>query len=404
MNNFKRFLVVLLVFLLLIPVFNNKYKSDEVVSELNIENHNRVVETVTTDSTLDKLKNNCKSYYLLDPTTNIVIAKHNENDRHQIASMTKIMTAIIVFDKIKEGNISYDTMVNISKNASNVEGSKILLDCNSSHSVDNLLKSLIVASANDSAIALAEHISGSEEGFVTLMNDRANILKLENTKFCNVTGLPSDNQYSCSKDVAIMLNELMKNEKYFKYCSIWLEDYVHPSGRKTTMTNTNKLIKHYNGCDAGKTGYTSCAKHCLCASAKRNNTRFISCVIGAESSKERFFIASELLNYGFNNYTNKVIFNKNQKVATVNIKGAKNNNIDVFAKEDITVFSKNNTKIDYDIEIIQEQIKAPISSGTVVAKAVVTSNNKKCEYDLVITEDVLEKDYLDSLNDIFINW
>lgn len=376
--------------------YQDKYSNSQQVS-LKINVNNKV--------DFEKLKNNCKSYYLVEPTTNTVLASNNENERHKIASMVKIMTSLIVFDEIKEGRQTLDTMVTISENSSKMGGSQLFLDKDTKHKLGDLLKSVVVCSANDSAVALAEHIAGSEEAFVAKMNEKAKNLGMENTLFCNATGLPKENQYSTAKDVSLMFRELLKNDKYYEFCKVWLEEYTHPDGRKTSMTNTNKLVRFYSGCDAGKTGYTDEALHCLTATAKRDNMRVIAVMIGANSSSERFDGVSGLFNYAFANYKNAVVINKNDKVATVKVVGGREKSIDLLAKEPITVFSKIDAKPEFKGNVELNSVKAPIKKGDTIAKLKVMDKNNNVQYfDLIASGDIDKANYLDSVNDIFGNW
>lgn len=372
---------------------NSGYQNASVLN--NIENKN---------VQLEKLNDKCKAYYLVEYESGKVLSSFNEDEKYQIASMVKIMSASIVFDKIKEKKLGLEESVEISERASQIEGSKVLLDKGSKHKVKDLLKSVIVCSANDSVLALAEKIAGTEENFVDLMNEKVTKLGLKNTKFVNATGLPLENQYSTARDVAIMLKDLMQNPLYFEYCKIWLEDYNHPSGRKTSMTNTNKLIKYYKGCDSGKTGYTSVAKHCLAASASRNNTRFISVCIGGNTSKERFYTVSELFNYGFTNYSNRVIVNKGQKVGEVKILGGNKKTVPILAKENISIFAKNNEKIKYDYEVVSLNVKAPIKKGQKVALLRLKTEGYVKDFELVAGENIEKQNYINSINDILTFW
>lgn len=382
--------------------YNGKEKgneSDEVKNSAGIK--------IDTSSIADfeKINNNCKAYYLIEPITGTVIASNNENERLKIASMVKIMSALLVFEEIKAGRLSYDTDIVISENASKMGGSQIFLDTNSVHKADALLKSVIVASANDSCVALAEHVAGSESAFVDKMNAKAKELGMNDTLFDNCTGLPTENQYSSAKDVSVMFRKLLQNDKYFDFCKVWLEDYTHPDGRKTCMTNTNKLIRFYKGCDAGKTGYTKEAMHCLSATANRNNMRVVAVVIGANGSKERFSDVSSMFNYAFANYKNAVVKNKDEVVANVKVVGGREKNIDLVAKQPITVFSKANEKPVYKTEIEQLSLKAPIKKGDVLAKVKITDKNNNVSYfELTAIKDIEKATYLDSVDDIFGNW
>lgn len=248
-----------------------------------------------------------KASILIDMDSNKVLYEHDATAQMPVASIVKLMTIMLTFEHIDNGSISLDDKVMVSENASGMGGSQIFLDANCEYNLGELLKSVIVCSANDSSVALAEHIAGSESGFVQLMNSRADEMGLKNTNYINCTGLPVDNQYSCALDVAKILKNVLQYQKYHEYCSIWLEDFQHPSGRTTEMTNTNRLSRFYEGCIGGKTGSTSEAGYCLAVGAKRNNLSLISVVLGATTTKDRFKSASDLLNYGFANYENYII-------------------------------------------------------------------------------------------------
>ncbi|MBQ7880291.1 MAG: D-alanyl-D-alanine carboxypeptidase [Clostridia bacterium] len=248
-----------------------------------------------------------KASILIDMDSNNVLYENNATTRMPVASIVKLMTIMLTFEQVEAGAISLDDKVMVSENSSGMGGSQIFLDANCEYNLGELLKSVIVCSANDSSVALAEHIAGSESGFVDKMNARAKEMDLNNTNYINCTGLPADNQYSCALDVAKILKNVLSYEKYHEYSSVWLENFEHPSGRTTEMTNTNRLSRFYEGCIGGKTGSTSEAGYCLAVGAKRNNLSLISVVLGANTTKERFKSASDLLNYGFANYENHTI-------------------------------------------------------------------------------------------------
>ena len=250
---------------------------------------------------------NTKASILIDMDSKQVLHDHNSTKRLPVASIVKLMTIMLTFEHIESGAISLDDKVIISENASGMGGSQIFLDANCEYQLGELLKSVIVCSANDSSVALAEHISGSESSFVAIMNQRAREMNLENTNYINCTGLPADNQYSCALDVSKILCNVLSYDKYHEYSSIWLEDFQHPSGRTTEMTNTNRLSRYYDGCIGGKTGSTNEAGYCLAVGAKQNNLSLVSVVLGANTTKERFKSASDLLNYGFSHFENHII-------------------------------------------------------------------------------------------------
>ena len=340
-----------------------------------------------------------KSAYLMEYDTGEVLYARKETEARPIASMVKIMTLLCIYDSVSEGKISLDDDVHISNRAASMGGSQVFLDANTTHKAENLIKSIIICSANDSCVAMAEHISGSVEIFIEKMNKKAEQLGLVNTYFVNCTGLPAINQFSCAVDVANMFRALIKYENFFTHSRIWMEDYVHPDGRVTGMTNTNKLSRFYEGCDGGKTGFTAEAMHCLCATAKRGDTRYISVVIGASDSKKRFAEVSEMLNYAFANYENKVLLDVDSFNET-EIKCGKVNTVKYAPDKKLVCFGKRGT-VNAEIQTELYEIKAPILKGDVVGKAYAISNGVTVgECNLVATEDVEKKGYWDYLLEI----
>ncbi len=339
----------------------------------------------------DSLTPNCKASVLIDCGTGSVLYESNQNKALPIASVTKLMTILLTLEEINKGNLSTEDVVNVSSNAAGMGGSQVFLDANTEHSVSNLLKAVIVASANDASVALAEHISGSEQEFVSKMNNRANELGLVNTNFVNCTGLPASNHYSCAIDVANIMREVVKNPLYFQYSGIWMEDYPHPSGRVTEMANTNKLIRNYNGCDAGKTGSTNEAGFCLCATAQRNNMRLISVVLGADSSANRFADASAQFDWGFSNYESTQLVNSLENLANqIDLQKASENQINVKAEEDYWALCKKGDSKQYEVNYeFPESVKAPIFKGDVVGKIIVTKDGiVEKEINIVANEDI----------------
>lgn len=312
----------------------------------------------------------CKAAYLCEYSSGTVAYAKNETERLPIASMCKIMTLLLSFEAVDSGNLSYEEMIPVSENASGMGGSQVFLGNNLSYRADELMKSVAVCSANDSCVALAERISGSEGLFVERMNERARELGAENTLFANCTGLPKEPQYSCAKDVSLMLRELLKHKKYFEFSKIWLEDFSHPDGRTTTITNTNKLIRFYDGCDGGKTGFTSQAGFCLAATAKRGDMRLISVVIGAENSDKRFQSVKNMLNYAFATYECRKIVDEKPLDQKLFVRGSKQKEISVLAERPLTVFVKKGEQADAKAEFIMKDLKAPIGQGEEVGEAI----------------------------------
>jgi D-alanyl-D-alanine carboxypeptidase len=347
-----------------------------------------------------------KAAYAMDYDTGTVIFAENENARLPIASMVKIMTTLLAFEAIDRGELSYNEKLTISADSAGMGGSQIFLDADSEHTIESLIKSVVVASANDSCHALAERIGGSEQGFVKLMNKRAAELSMTNTHFSNCSGLPAVDTYSSAKDVSTMFRELLSHERYFEFCAVWLEDYVHPDGRTTTMTNTNKLIRFYKGCDSGKTGFTSEAMFCLSASAKRGDMRVIATVIGAPDSKKRFSGVSDLFNYAFGSYENKVIYEKGVALPeTVEVVKGRTDALQVVPERNVSAFTqRGEDNVIVNVEL-PEKISAPIKKGDAVGRAVIVRDGVVIgEVTLLAAEDVEKARLIDYIKRITSNW
>ncbi|MBO7344868.1 MAG: D-alanyl-D-alanine carboxypeptidase [Clostridia bacterium] len=359
------------------------------------------------DNSVDVLDFKSKAVYLVNPETNTVIFEKNQNEKLPIASMCKVMTLLICFDALKSKEISLDELIMVSENASSMGGSQVFLESNAEYLAGDLIKSIVVASANDACVAMAERLFGSEESFVEKMNEKARELSMNNTVFTNCTGLPKPGQYSSAKDVAIMYNELQKYEEYHRFAKIWTDKIIHPNNRETIITNTNKLSRFYEGCDGGKTGYTSEAGHCLVASAFRNAMKLICVVISAPDSKTRFFEVSSMFNYGFSNYVNKLMIdNKTPLDITVQVQGGKKESVEVVAERPIYIFTKKNEQRNVEIDFNPiENIKAPLHKGDCVGELNVYENGIEIySVKVLANEDVLTKTYLDVIKDIGKLW
>ena len=329
-----------------------------------------------------------KSACLMDKRTGEMLYGQQENTEFPIASMVKIMTALLTFEEIEKGNLSFDEKITIGENAAGMGGSQMFLDRGLQYPVTDLLKGVIVVSANDACVALAERISGSEEAFVAKMNERATELQMQHTRFVNATGLPKEGGYSTAHDVALMLRELTNHEHYYDYSKIWLEEYVHPDGRITTLTNTNKFVRFYEECDGGKTGFTSEAKFCLAACATHGDTKLISVVIGAEDSKTRFAESKRLLSYGFANYKTEVMVKKDEAVFRAPVRGAKVKEISCAAAEDVALLRKTGQNSENaEVKTVFYDVKAPVKIGDVVGECTVTEGDKVCCVKFIAAEN-----------------
>lgn len=347
-----------------------------------------------------------KSIILVDYNSGEVLKEDNADEKLPIASMVKMMTLLLTFEEMDKGNLTLDTKITTTENASGMGGSQVFIDPYVTYTAEQMIKSVIMASANDASVALAEHISGSEDTFVKKMNERAKALGMTNTLYANCTGLPEPEQYSSARDVSILMKELLKHDIYFNYSTIWMDELIHPSGRKTELVNTNKLTRYYKGCDAGKTGSTSEAGYCLCASAKRDDMRLISVVIGSKTGQDRFNESASLFNYGFANFENKNIISSTTPLGNIEVKRAKINEIEYYAEKSFYGLCKKGETDAFKTEIeLDDSISAPIKAGEKIGTITVIKDGQvKEEIAIVVKEDVKVLSYGESIKKIASNW
>ncbi|MBQ3020612.1 MAG: D-alanyl-D-alanine carboxypeptidase [Bacilli bacterium] len=330
-----------------------------------------------------------KGNILIEYNTGEVLMDNNSFLHTPPASMTKMMTLLIAMEKIDSGKIKLSDVVTVSENAANMGGSQVYLQAGDEITLDNLIKSICIASANDSAVALAEYIAGTEEKFVKMMNEKVKELGLSNSNFENVHGLDSENHYSCPYDMAMIAKELLKHEKILEYSSIYEEYLKKPDGSSVWMVNTNKLIRYYKGLDGLKTGFTNTAGYCLTATAKRNDMRLISVVMGSETSEERSKETIELLDYGFNNYKLKTIFDSNTKIGSIKVKNGKKDYVDLKLVNDVVDLTTLDSEAKYDHKLKIKDVEAPINVGDIVGKLELYKDGKKIKsYDITVKESI----------------
>lgn len=359
-----------------------------------------------TASAETELASGCKSAYLMDFNSGECIYNLNETQHVPIASVCKVMTLSLCFEAISEGRLSLEDNVLVSDNAAGMGGSQVFLDSGLEYPVEQLIKSIIVCSANDSCVALSEKIAGSETEFVARMNKKAEELGCMDTVFANCTGLPRETQYACAKDVAVMFKNLLQYEEYFNYSKIWLEDFAHPDDRITSMTNTNKLLKRYSYCDGGKTGYTNEAGFCLASTAKRNDLRLISVVLGGASSEDRFDSSVKMFEYGFANYKNKIVLDKN---VTLNdefaVSCGKKETFAVRPERNSYIFSSINAAPEITYNIKSSDVKAPVVKDQVVGVIEVFKDGVLADsVNVVAAEDVAKAGFVDYFKRNLKNW
>lgn len=341
---------------------------------------------------------NAKSAILVEASTGEVIFEKNADEKLVPASMTKMMSMLLVLEAIENNIINWDQIVTVSENASKMGGSQILLETGEKMSVKDLFKGVAIASGNDAILALAEASYGSEEVFVSKMNKKASELGLKNTNFKNPHGLDAADHYSSARDMSIIARELSKHEKVFEFTSLY-DDYLRKNtDREIWLVNTNKLVKFYDGVDGLKTGFTNGAGYCITATAKKNGMRIIAVVMGEPTSKMRNKEISEMLDYAFAHYSSKNLF-KNNILGNYAVDGGKKEYIKVSFQEMPTVVKKkgdSKKNITYDVKI--SNLKAPIKKGDVVGKLIIKDNgNVVRTVNLTALEDNLKINFFELL-------
>ncbi|MDD4706172.1 MAG: D-alanyl-D-alanine carboxypeptidase [Bacilli bacterium] len=347
------------------------------------------------------------SSILMEQSTGKVLYEKKSNEKLSPASMTKIMTLLLIMEALDKEKITLKDDVLITNNAASMGGSQVFLESGSKIKAEELIKSIAIASANDASVAMAEHIAGTNEEFVKKMNKRCKELGCTSTNFMNVHGLDEINHYSSAKDMTIIARELLKHEKILNYTSIYEEYLNKPDGTSTWMVNTNKLIKYYSGLDGLKTGFTDKAGYCLTATAMRNNMRLISVVMKSPTTKDRSNDTVELLNYGFSNFKLKIILDTKHNLGTIEILNGKKENVGIRLIENATNLENMNEEKKYTYNIITGKIKAPVKIGDVVGHLEIIENNKVINrVNITVKENINKANiwdlYIRNLNNILI--
>ena len=324
------------------------------------------------------LAENAKSAILIDASTGNIIYETNAHEKLAPASMTKMMSMLLIMEAIDRGELKWNQMITASENASSMGGSQILLETGEKMSVKDLFKGIAVASGNDAVVALSEAIAGTEDEFVKRMNQRAKELGLQDTNFKNPHGLDTANHYSSSYDMSLIAKELVKHEKVLEFTSIY-EDYLREGQKnKVWLVNTNKLVRFYDGLDGLKTGYTKEAGYCLTSTAKRGDTRFITVVMGEPDTKTRNSETTSMLDYAFSQYESEKIFSKDNAVGTVRVDLGKTETVKLFPMEDVSVLNKkseNKKNVNYELKV--NHLSAPIKKGEKVGELILKVEGEK---------------------------
>ena len=329
------------------------------------------------------------SAVLIERETGSVLYARGETDRRPPASVTKVMTLLLVAEAVDNGTIALDDMVTGSERAASMGGSQIWLEVGEQLSVSDMIKCVAVVSANDCAVALAEHLYGSEAAFVERMNERAEELGLENTHFTNCTGLFDDTaHYTCALDIAVMSRELLSHEWIKDYTTIWMDSI---RDGKSELTNTNKLVRYYEGCTGLKTGYTSTAMYCLSASAERDGTEYIAVIMHAESIESRNADASALLDYGFANYTLCPLTDGSElPQVTVELGEAESVGTVCDGGGAVLLRTRDAVGITRSVEL-HERVAAPVQAGDVLGKLVVSNSSGPLAEVPLLASDSVER-------------
>lgn len=358
---------------------------------------------------VSELASSAKAAYLVENTTGKVIYAKHETDKLYPASMTKMMGLLLIFESLHNKKISWEDTVSASEYAASMGGSQVFLEPGESMSVKDMVKSICIASANDAMVAMAEKLGGTNDGFVKMMNEKAKDLKLENTHFMNATGLHDPDHYTCAKDMSIIARALIAEggEELLKITSTYDAYIREDSDKKFWLVNTNKLLKQYEGVDGLKTGFTSEAMSCITVTAKRKDLRLVAVAMGEPSSKERNAEIKRMLDYGFSQFAQGLLYAKGTKLQAHTLENGKPDHVNLVIKSDLVyVFPKGSEPKETakDIEITKNAL--PYKTGETIGKVKVTmSDGYVMEADLTVDHDVAPLDYTDifmkAFSDVF---
>lgn len=382
-----------------LPTFAIVEAGSEEIQDDVMETVKSVAQPVTTNANFNFTS---KSQILMEMSTGKVIYENNADDKSYPASVTKIMTLLLIMEAIDSGKISYDDKVVCSENASTMGGSQIWFQPGEELTIDEALKCICVVSANDVCVAMAEHIGGNEENFVQMMNDKANALGMKGTNFVNCHGIDDENHYTTARDIAIMSRELMSNHPDItKYTTIWMDSI---RGGTFDLSNTNKLIRYYEGATGLKTGYTSTALYNLSATATKNDMSLVAVVLTAPSSDVRNEEAKQLLNYGFANYQIQKLCNKGEVIDSIKVNKYLDKEVEVVLENDINLLNEKGNKIEYDKKITMDKnINAPLKKGDKVGEVTYLDLNgmEVGKTNIIVHEDIPKSGMLEYIKYAF---
>ena len=353
-----------------------------------------------------ELASNAKSAIMIEASTGKILYEKNSRENLPMASMTKMMTMLLIMESIDNGSISLNDKVVASNYAASMGGSQIFLTAGEEMSVSDMLKGIAIGSGNDAAVAMAEKIGGSEEEFVKMMNKKARDMGLKNTNFVNACGLDDENDYSSGYDMVMIARELIKHEKILEYTGTYEEYLRKDSENPFWLVNTNKLVRYYSGVDGLKTGYTETAGYCITTTASRNGMRLITVVMGEPTSQIRNAETTKMLDYGFNTYKISNVLSTNTVLTRKYVDMGKNKYVEIIPVDDVNVLDKKtDNKKNYKYKFKINNLRAPLKTGDVVGKISVIENGKVLyDVDATVKENVKKANifivYLRNLIDI----
>lgn len=341
---------------------------------------------------------NSETGIIMEASTNKILFEKDSDKEMRPASMTKIMTLLLIMEAIENGNLKYDDEVLISKNAASMGGSQIYLEENSKSTVKELLTSIGIGSANDASVAMAEKIGGSVENFVNMMNKKCKELGCTHTNFKNPHGLDEDGHYSSAKDMALIASELLKYENILEITGTYETTITHQNGKSIWLVNTNSLIRFYSGLDGLKTGFTDKAGYCLTGTMKRNNMRLITVVMNAKEKEDRNTDTINMMEYAFSNYYKETLLKSDKSLGNIFIDNAKNREVKYYLEKDVNVvLSKDIKDIKYNYNINLDNVKAPLKKGSVVGTLTMEYNNNIVNYNLIVKEYIKKTSFFNRM-------
>ncbi len=386
-NNYRKIIVGLLAFLLTLPVFSTA-----------------LAEPVSDENVLDV---SAPYAILIDADTGEIIYQKDADVKQSIGTVTKTMSLLLFAEAIESGEWKLDTEVTISKNAAQLSGSTAFLDSGSKYTVEQLLKSVCMTSANDACMALAEKLCGSEEVFVQKMNQRAKELGINDVTFSNCTGLGEDGNMLSAKDVGIIACQTIKHSQLLTYCDIWMDTLVHNGGRETELTNANKLIRFYDACDGLQTGSSTSTGYCIAGTAQQSGLRLVCVIIGAQNSEARQSDSKELFEYGFANFSSLKIVREGQIMKrNVAVKGGVEPTVDVVSSEDVVMLLEKGEegKITTDV-VFNSELTAPLTAGEEIGQVQVKKDGETIlSVPLTVKESVQSSTLMYYFEQIISDW